>query len=171
MKKLKVTTIILILVLASLLSNVFAQKDVIHYKTAKNQFGKYDETGDTSIFNIYNDSQVDVYITKNNIFLVDTGMGIIKLSALEFVKKVIINNIEYTYIKAEDQSDKNNIRVVSFGVGIDKKNNTGGIYFTDYKLSSYLIIQNTINNYDYSIDDLVASLPKYKELDNAELSK
>ena len=163
MKHLKKTTIILILVLVSLLSQVFAQKEVIHFKTFKNQFGKYDEKGDTSVFDIFNDSQVDVFITKNNIFLVDTGMGIIKLSALEFVKKVIINNIEYTYIKAEDQSDKKNIRVVSFGVAIDKKNNLGGIYLTDYKLSCYLNIKNTINNYDYTIENFIASLPKYDE--------
>ena len=167
MKKLKTTTLILILVLVSLLSNVFAQKDVIHFKTANNKFGKYDESSDTSVYDIFNGSQVDVYLTNENIFLVDTGKGIIKLSSLEFVKKCVIDSNEYIYIKAEDQSDTNNIRIVSFGMAFDQNKNGVVIFLTDYKLSCLLYIQKTINNYDYTLEDLVASLPKYKEFDNA----
>ena len=163
MKKLKTTTLILILVLVSLLSNVFAQRDVIHFKTANNKFGKYDESVDTSVYDIFNSSQVDVYLTKQNIFIVDTGKGVIKLSSLEFVKKCVIDSNQYIYIKAEDQSDINNIRIVSFGIAFDKNNNGVVIFLTDYNLSCILYIQKTINNYDYTIENLIAGLPKYDE--------
>jgi len=163
MKKLKTTTLILILVLVSLLSNVFAQKDVIHYKTANNKFGKYDEKKDTNVYDIFNNSQVDVYLTKDAIYIVDTGKGVLKFSELELVKKAVIDNSVYIYLKAEDKSDPNDIKACLFGFGFDKNNNLGGIYLTNYTLSCYLNIQKTINNYDYTIENLIAGLPKYDE--------
>ena len=131
MKNIKTTTLILFLVLVSLLSKAFAQKDVIHFKTAHNKFGRYDESADTSIYDIFNDSEVDVYLTKNNIFLVDTGRGVMKFSSLEFVKKCVIDDNEYIYLKAEDQSDPNNIRIISFGMAFDKYKNGVVIFLTD----------------------------------------
>ena len=168
MKNIKTANLILILVLISLLSNVFAQRKTVHIKTACNKFGTYDNEKDSSIYEVYNDSEVDVYLTKDTFFLVDDEKGIIKLSSIELLDRDTTDNVDYIYLKAIDESDKSNIRNCLFLIGINLKNNLGAIYLTDYKICCYLTITNIKNKHDYTIENLVASLPKYEKALNTK---
>jgi hypothetical protein len=168
MKKQKRAILILILILISLLSNVFAQKNTIHIITAPNKFGKYDNASGTSIYEYVNNSEINVYLTKDTIYIVDTGNGVIMLSDIEYAGRDTSTTAEYIILITKDHSDTSDVKNCLFLIGRDLATNERAIYFTNYDKACFLNIIKTTNDIDFTIGKFIASLPKYEEPQNTK---
>lgn len=158
MKKVKVF-------LALLLTSSFCFSQLpsgLAMRSDKHKLGNYGVGVDTAHFDYVNDHNIDFLITKDTIFIFDKNGLEIKLTSIGYLEEINVENSNFIVLYCEDKSKGKEGENCRFIFGVDTVTHKSNIVLTNFDKIVCFDISKIISTDDSAMDNIVATLPKFK---------
>ena len=153
------------LFLALLLTSSFCFSQlpsVLAMRSDYHKLGKYGEGVDTAHYDFVNNYNVDFLITKDTIFIFDKNGFEIKLTSIGYLEEMEVESSKFIILYCENKSMGKEGENCRFIFGVDTITHKSNVVLTNFDKVVCFDISKIISTDDNAINNLVATLPKFK---------